>query len=339
MVAGVPYVLVDTNLWISHRLLTSPVASSFLYFLARTEGLLVVPEVVEREVRRNAERLGAEAVRAIADGLSEIRHYLGSAPEVTLPKSGQFEAGFARRMASLSDLVLRVGFTEQHARGALDRVIDGTPPNAPKNQQFKDSAIWEAALEVASARDRLDLLTADNGFYRDPGSPELAPPLMAEVAQRGLRVHAHRRLEDWISEVQGSTPALDREAIADVIERELRDTIEPATTKHGFSVGGRSVSIEAFATEHPWQLAITFGLTYDLMDNVASRAGGTLAVTGECFVREGSDVAALHLDRLDIAWTGDSGEPVAHNTVFGRGVAHLGGARQIPLEVRSAPLS
>jgi hypothetical protein len=52
----------------------------------------------------------------------------------------------------------------EHARAALRRVNEETPPNGSKNQQFKDSAIWEAVLELA-ANHRVHFVTKDTGFY------------------------------------------------------------------------------------------------------------------------------------------------------------------------------
>lgn len=61
-------------------------------------------------------------------------------------------------------------FTFDQAQGALRRVLDKVPPNAEKNQQYKDTLIWEAALELSRELEVV-LVTSDHGFYsdRDPG--------------------------------------------------------------------------------------------------------------------------------------------------------------------------
>ena len=63
------------------------------------------------------------------------------------PGEGRFETGARERLRELEHLLIRVPHDSRQLRSAFERVVAETPPNGPKNQQYKDSVIWEAAVE------------------------------------------------------------------------------------------------------------------------------------------------------------------------------------------------
>jgi len=66
--------------------------------------------------------------------------------------------------------MVRVPFTLEHAKAALEMVDARMPPNGEKNQQFKDSAIWQAVLALSSDY-RVHLVTNDRAFLLNRGDP------------------------------------------------------------------------------------------------------------------------------------------------------------------------
>src|SRR5687767_1960869 len=89
---------------------------------------------------------------------------MGSADDYQVPSEAEFEESAKSRLQELNSLLRRVPFTLEHAKSALKRVNDETPPNGPKNQQFKDSAIWEAVIELSETYP-VHFVTEDKGFF------------------------------------------------------------------------------------------------------------------------------------------------------------------------------
>ena len=71
------------------------------------------------------------------------------------------------------------------APGGLNAKV---PPNGNKNQQFKDSAVWQAVLAL-SLRYSTVLLTNDKAFFRNRNPKEgLAENLVEDCSKAGTDV-------------------------------------------------------------------------------------------------------------------------------------------------------
>ena len=122
-----PCVVLDTNVWISQNLLRSPSASALLFSLLQAKGMLGFPEVVELEVRKQALRVARENRERIVQQVRHLSDMLGTSPnqlidEQDLPTDDQITATVQERIVSLEKLLVRVPFTHEHARRALERV-------------------------------------------------------------------------------------------------------------------------------------------------------------------------------------------------------------------------
>jgi len=142
--------VLDTNAWRSYMLLglRTPVASALLFALRRTGGCLGLPEVIEAEVVAQLTLLAEDLTRKYEDAATLLQQ-LGVLDTFERASEYDLRAIIEEAIGRLHDLVLRIPFEHRHARAALKRVQEGTPPNGPKDQQFKDSAIWEALLDAA----------------------------------------------------------------------------------------------------------------------------------------------------------------------------------------------
>src|SRR5207249_2739195 len=128
-------------------------------------------------------------------------------------------------------LIERVPITLEHVHSALDRVNSETPPNGPKNQQFKDSLIWEAALDLAT-RGTVRLITADGGFFeqRSTANGALATVLRQECNARGADLHIHATIQDCVAPMRENVPPPDYDAMASRIWSQIQPKVDGVAT-------------------------------------------------------------------------------------------------------------
>jgi hypothetical protein len=81
------YVLLDTNIWVTERLLKSSIGDAFLYALTRAKSSILLPEVVELEIARVLPDMAERAVGVIKRELSLLRQLSGHNLTVTAPST------------------------------------------------------------------------------------------------------------------------------------------------------------------------------------------------------------------------------------------------------------
>lgn len=167
-------VVIDTNVWRSHLLLRVGLGPALLHVIYSRNGKIGMPEVIEKEIRKTLFAAGLDAVGVVQKGFQDISSITGSYWRFKVPSEQELRKGIDVRLAELESLFERVEITLEQTRSALDRVYEGSPPNGPKNQQFKDSMIWEAILDLGQ-RFEVHLITEDSGFYRDKSRTAIAP--------------------------------------------------------------------------------------------------------------------------------------------------------------------
>jgi hypothetical protein len=235
-----------------------------------------------------------------------------------LPSDATIQDAAGNIVREVNDVFLRVPFTVKHARAALDRVDSELPPNRGK-QQFKDSAIWEATLQLAQTH-HVHFITNDSAFYASPGRPDeaMASNLREECTARSVTVTIYRTLSSALKSLQKgiSDKPVDPERVASEIEKQLDWTeLAEVAGQHGLHLAGAraSQSVAAYLTGKPQLLAIDFDLTYPLEH--ADESGTvdclepTLTAEGNCFydVRT-KEVASVHTAAYRFRYSTSRGE-------------------------------
>jgi hypothetical protein len=173
------------------------------------------------EIHKHAVALGlnasADFLKATRrlEGIGGLRGYF--AP----PTQKEFQEAVKRRLDAVAPLE-RIGWTPEHVESALKRVIDELPPNGSKNQQFKDSLIWEAVCQLADIAP-VHFLTRDKGFFeqRETGKG-LAQTLVQDLAKRGFPVKAYEEIAKFLKELGGKDSALAlRAAIGEIASQSM----------------------------------------------------------------------------------------------------------------------
>jgi len=328
-------VVIDTCIWRSECLLKTARGAALLFNLKQSNGVLGMPEVIEREIVKHAVAAGTECIEKIESSFHMLRALVGSTT-YKVPTVEQLETHAKSRLDELKSLFVAVPFTLEHAKSALDRVNSGLPPNGPKNQQYKDSAIWEAVIDLARSY-RVYFLTNDKAFYKDPEHPTkgLVGNLAAECTQIAGEIHIYRDISSCLQDLQKHAAPLDQNELANVIETMIVTlALEKASAARGYSLTGEriGVSISAFATEKLDTLTLTFELTYRLADlsedETAPRLEPTITAKGNCYYNMTSkEIFNVVMDAEIFTWKDITGKEFTNTNhyVYGTATIVLGG--------------
>jgi hypothetical protein len=258
-------VVLDTNTWRSQYVLKTQEGMLFGYTLGRQHALLGLPGVIERELTKHIIKVGLEETEKAAKS-SRILSTLTGLPSLSSSVSaGELEKLVVSRLEELEPILERVPFTLAHAAAALDMVNAETPPNGKKDQQFKDSAIWQAVLDL-SREYIVHLVTGDRGFYRDRDTKNgsLAVNLQEDCKAVNGSVILHKDLDSCMRAITRERPKFDRNRVISLIKpyvtQELRAQAERNRLQHEL----REIvddEITAFSTDKPDCIALDFAVT------------------------------------------------------------------------------
>jgi hypothetical protein len=304
-------VVPDSCVWRSEPLLRTPLGITLVYTLSRLNSVLGLPEVVEQELTNGIVTAGLDAVDKSRGPLQTIRTITGDRFfTMGVPDEEAFRMYVAERLTELDRILVREPFTLEHAKAALAMVNAKLPPNGDKNQQFKDSAIWQAVLSL-SKRFSVVLLTYDKGFFldRDPGKG-LARNLLDDCNQRGVTVKAYGGIGHYLNTLKGESPEFDREQVKESIVAESKSRLASEADRYKIvPTELLACDISGFATENPDRVAVDYTLTFKLepvspewrINNEDPRG----VVHGSCyFLLEENNVTNHYIQRVAIKYIG-----------------------------------
>ncbi|MBL0180528.1 MAG: DUF4935 domain-containing protein [Gemmatimonadetes bacterium] len=252
-------VIIDTNIWVANPLLNSPLGSAFLFEVERLGGRVVLPEVVEREVHKHTLRLVAEARESIARAYGIVSVIMGGRDDYQVPTDEEVQARVRTRLGELNHLIERVPLTLDHSSRALTRVLEDRLPNSPKNQQFKDSLLWECAIDQGVTTD-LHLVSSDTAFFENRKYDQgMASELRAECAAAGATIHLHQSVDAMLQMTRDGQPPFDATAVVEAIQSVVLEEANSIAARKGVRLShvvGRDV--EAYVTQQYGQLAVKY---------------------------------------------------------------------------------
>ncbi len=194
-------------------------------------------------------------------------------------------SGAQGRLRELEGLLKRVPFNFEQAKSALQRVMNETPPNRPKDQQYKDSVVWEAVLELS--RDyKVPFVTEDKGFFEDRNpSKGLASNLSEDCSVDDRDISVHYGLESYLKSLRETVPPLNHQKLAEEIEHVLEEELDQFAADKDFE---RSTLVDwkvsTFLTENANVLALSFELVHRASVVLESNEeiAAKLITSGEC---------------------------------------------------------
>ena len=252
-------VVIDTNIWRSELLLRTPKGVSLVYTLGRQGGYIGLPEVIEREVTNQVLEHACDANRKVEDG-SRIISTLTDTPFLPFSASEvALEQAIRTRLGELERILVRVPFTVAHANAALDMVNARVPPNGKGNQQFKDSAIWQAVLDL-SLKYTVHLITNDTGFFLDRKTTKgLATNLQEDCKKANGSVAIYHDFATCLDALTSDKPPFDREGLISLIEPFVMPRLQAEATRLRYELKeSPRVEVTAFRTGDSSRIAVDF---------------------------------------------------------------------------------
>lgn len=332
------YIILDTNIWVyKTKLLSDPISAALLFHLNQTNGKLVIPEVIEREVNANLTKVAHEACNQIKKQYRLLQKIFGYIDDYQLPIANNAPQIFSRKLDQLKDLVVKVPFTFPHATGALNRVIMGLPPNKPSttksqgDQQFKDSCVWEVAREYAE-RGEVVFITNDYGFFEQK-KPEkgFAVPLIKEIEKLKHNISGFTDIDTFLKDIKDTIPKLKELIIRRVLNEHMKENktlIDASEADHVGEIS--SISYKAFLTEINNIVAIQYTLKYainNVVDIITEDplGEGFMIVKGNCsFDYTNENLTKNSIDEISFQDINGSPLPGKGTTTFGRMSATMG---------------
>jgi hypothetical protein len=248
-----------------------------------------MPEVIEREIEKHGLAVGFEAVAAARKAERQLERLLDRRVSFFIPTDAVLKEGIESRLRQLEPLFERVPLTVEHVRQALDRVNAGVAPST-RRQEYKDSLIWEATLELG-AQSQVYLVTEDSAFFV---GEELASSLREECRQKQLSIRGFRGLEACLADLAPTAPASYSE-VREKIKTSLRGWSESRLGDFGCTGKvSEELDIKLFATEDPARAAVAFTAKGDMEAGANNRWGfegqGTFEVqaSGTVDIKDGS---------------------------------------------------
>lgn len=298
-----PYcVVLDSNIWVAERLLQTSIGSAFLYAVTGSNGTIILPEIIQREVELRLLAMGEKAVDDIGRAARLLRQMSGHTLDYSAPTNDAIASGIADRWKQLAGRTERVAFSFEHAQAALERIYKAAPPCGLNNEQFRDCCLWEVAKREAHGK-MVHLVTGDLAFYEARDHKRgLAAILRDEVQAEGIDVRLHATLGDFLGAVDAVSPKLNPD--------ELRLALIPAIADAAWekASNGRSdeqveltlrssPSINGYATPSSSAIAVTFEAQY-LLKRVRAEAGqvvekeSTFTIEGTCSYDPNAKIAS-----------------------------------------------
>jgi hypothetical protein len=192
------------------------------------------------------------------------------------------------RLAFFEDAAFRPEITQDHARGALKRINGASPPNGPKNQQAKDSLLWEACIEL-SEKHHVSLITRDTAFFldRDP-KKGLARNLASEPAVELGQLTVFPSVESFLKSVlpdRSTQDAYDIERLIEELSRQYYG--EKRRHRHAKLMPGK-VRFRGFPNSDHTVLTIAFTALFPAQYDWQA-ALGYVVFEGECSFNKDSN--------------------------------------------------
>lgn len=323
-------VVIDCNEWIRLKWLGSPIGLTFISALKRDLSLkLAIPEVLGGELDKHRAETARSLLRRLEDASADIKVVTGNptaAGIITLTEVS-IEVTIRERLSAIAGQTIYPDMSIDEVRRALARVNAEAPPNGPKNQQMKDSLLWEACVTLTNDH-RVIFVTGDNAFYsgRQPKNG-LAQNLALEPSIKDGRLQVFPSLEDAMRSFAPESSVGSSE-VAGIHSKDLI----AGRAREAFGRSAIAVDIRAevelrglvpayFRTEVPHTFAASFTAFFYVNQNAEDRARGEAAVSGECRLDtrqatiEAVSLQSIHWDLRDPA----GGEVKAHEVFNGTG--------------------
>lgn len=276
-------VVLDSNIWISHLGLNSPVGTAVRFFIKSRKAQIALPEVIRLETENNLRDHLNSRIAKIKENYSALLTAFGELKEIVLPDESAVDNKVAGVFASTGLEIRDVPFSTDSARDSFIRTVRGLPP-CDRSQEFKDGMIWADCLRLLKEDDVI-FVTADKAFFQDRVYENGLNKVLDEEA-RGA-AHSLRLLpsiEKLLDDIKVEVTVDERLLVSSYLEQN-GEAVRGILDKNGFELqSGPKVERKLFATENPSKLFLSFVIKFECKDvTKEGRTDGILSVRGDGF--------------------------------------------------------
>jgi len=237
-----------------------------LFAVSKSGATIALPEVVQLEVSHKIAEQGANAIEAAEKSIGFLRQLTQQKVSAWVPSEESVRDAIGRRWEDLSGTLQPMPLTIEHSKAGLNRIIKKLPPCNANNEQFRDSCIWQCALELSDIKP-VYLISNDHAFYEGGRKREngLANELQVELDARGRKVKLYPDLGSFLSAIGGAKTLGDKTVEELVVAAVTSKSKEVAENPHGgASILGKITfsKITGYATPRINVVAISFTATY-----------------------------------------------------------------------------
>lgn len=222
-------ICLDTNSWFSERVLRSSVGAALIYAMGNSGDRIFLPEVVERELVS----LTIRTCRSLLEDIAEARRTIQTLTGRHAGHDGPIEEGHIRealsdRFLELEGVLVRKATSDEACRRAFDRILDCKAPNTEKNQQAKDSLLWETLLSLPAGTQVL-FVTSDKAFYENQSLKSSFPAdLLKDTQERSIDISIFNSCGDLLASLAPQAPDIDQEAVTSLLKKKVPFIISEA---------------------------------------------------------------------------------------------------------------
>jgi hypothetical protein len=284
--------------------------------------VLAIPEVLEMELEKHKSLAAQNLSQKLLTAMRELETTTGAIQTLSSISPPEIRGAISNRIAELDNSIIRPEVTLRQVRSSLRRINDESPPNGPKNQQAKDSLLWEACIDLTAEYEVL-LVTADGGFYRDRRPDKgLAENLAAEDAVQVGRLRLFASVGDLLEfilpDYATKYPAPQLAEIRTVLERELRQFLElrPTAVDARLAFHEADVHLRAYPGEQSDVLSVSFSVRFRVTQEWSAEDGSVTAI-GECkFNSTPTQILDLQFQTIQWLLHAENGQELRATEVF-----------------------
>lgn len=115
-------------------------------------------------------------------------------------------------------------------------MMEETPPNGHRNQQYKDYVIWEAVRELSQTH-IVHFATEDKAFFENHNPGKGLVQSIEECEAEDKDIFAHSSLESFLESLDEAVPPLDYQTIAEAVDIAVIDDLAQIASDKTVRVG------------------------------------------------------------------------------------------------------
>jgi PIN domain len=257
-------IILDANIWRSNLLLRTPISLALLYGVVQSKSKIAIPDVLGKEIYINTYEAGLEYLNGALKNIRFLTHLYDGSKRAKdyLPDKSKIEQAFPRRIAELGEIILKHEHTFTEMENALHMVLTKLPPNSEKNQQYKDSLLWQAVLSL-SEKYMVHFVTMDKGFFKnrkyDQGP---ADNINEDIERKKNNIKIYYEVESCTEILHVFEKAIDNDSIIQNIFLWAKDYLEEELSRDGYYIKDlKEGKLQSYITSDPDKIAVNFEIT------------------------------------------------------------------------------